>query len=343
MSRNWVDLVARVRGLSGRLLGRARLADIARSRDLIQVAASLDEAYGAASAIVAGSSAEQLENAVRRAAARYIRIITRWCGSRVRYLEPLFLDEDRRSIRAFLRGAAASTPSAERLAGLVATPALPERALEELARQPSVRDVVALLLSLGHPFGAALVDEAKRPHPDLLRLDLALNTEYAVRSTRAVRRAPAGDSARRDLMQLVRDRIDLENASTALQLAAQRSSTEAAQFYIPFGKQLDLAAFLAAASAPSAAGATSVLRRAFHGSPMAPVFRGMLHTSFEEAVLRSEQRSAAHAARRAPLGVAPIIAFLVQLRAEVRDLRYIIWRAALGAPSAAPDMLLTLA
>jgi vacuolar-type H+-ATPase subunit C/Vma6 len=76
---------------------------------------------------------------------------------------------------------------------------------------------------------------------------------------------------------------------------------------------------------------------------MAPVFRGMLRTSFEEAVLRSEQRSAADAARHAPLGVAPIIAFLVQLRAEVRDLRYIIWRAALGAPSAAPDMLWTLA
>lgn len=343
MSRNWVDLVARVRGLSGRLLGRGRLIDIARSRDLIQVAASLDEAYGAASTIVAGSSAEQLENAVRRAAARYIRIITRWCGNRVRYLEPLFLDEDRRSIRAFLRGAAASTPFVERLAGLVATPALPERALEELAGQPSVRDVVALLMSLGHSFGAALVEEAKRPHPDLLRLDLALNAEYAVRSARAVRRAPTGDSVRRDLMQLVRDRIDLENASTALQLAAQRSSTEAAQFYTPFGKQLDLAAFLAAAAAPSAVGATSVLRRAFHGSAMAPVFRTMLHTSFEEAALRSEQRRAADAARRAPLGVAPIIAFLVQLRAEVRDLRFIIWRAALGAPSAAPDMLLTLA
>jgi vacuolar-type H+-ATPase subunit C/Vma6 len=343
MSRNWVDLVARVRGLSGRLLGLGRLTDIARSRDLIQVAASLDEAYGAASAIVAGSSPEQLENAVRRAAARYIRIITRWCGSRVRYLEPLFLDEDRRSIRAFLRGAAAGTASTERLAGLVATPALPERALEELAGQPSVRDVVAQLMSLGHPFGAALVEEAKRPHPDLLRLDLVLNTDYAVRSTRAVRRAPTGDSVRRDLMQLVRDRIDLENASAALQLAAQRSSTEAMQFFIPFGKQLDRAAFLAAAAAPSTTSAASLLKRAFRSSPMAAVFRSALHPPFEEVALRSAQRWAADAARRAPLGVAPIISFLVRLRAEVHDLRYIIWRTALGAPPAVPDALVSLA
>ena len=227
MNSSWVDLVARVRGLSGHLLGRSQLVDIARSRDLIQVAASLDEAYGPASAIVAGSSADQLENAVRRAAARYVRTLTRWCGSRVRYLEPLFLDEDRRSVRAVLRGAAAGTSSAERLAGLVPTPALPERALEELASQATVYDVVALLLSLGHPLGAVLLEEAKRPHPDLLRLDLALNSEYAKRSVRAVRRAPAGDSVRRDLTQLVRDTIDLENASTALQLAAQRSSTAA--------------------------------------------------------------------------------------------------------------------
>jgi vacuolar-type H+-ATPase subunit C/Vma6 len=199
------------------------------------------------------------------------------------------------------------------------------------------------LVSLGHPFGVALVEEAGRPHPDLLRLDLALNGQYAMRSMRAVRRAPTADSVRRDLMQLVRDRIDLENASTALQLAAQRSSTDAAEFYLAFGKQLDRASFLAAASATGAAGAASVLRRAFRGSSMAPVFRNLLLTSFEEAALRDEQRRAADAARRAPLGVAPIIAFLARLRAEVRDLRYIIWRAALGAPPAAPDMLLTLA
>ncbi|MGH7696024.1 MAG: V-type ATPase subunit [Gemmatimonadaceae bacterium] len=343
MISSWVDVVARVRGLSGHLLGRSRLLDIARSRDLVQVAASLDNAYGASSAIVAGSSADQLENAVRRAAARYVRIIALWCGSRVRYLEPVFLDEDRRSVRAFLRGAAAGTSSAERLAGLVPTPALPERALEQLASQATVYEVVALLMSLGHPFGAALLDDAKRPHPDLLRLDLALNSEHARLSARAVRRAPAGDSVRRDLTQLVRDTIDLENASTALQLAAQRSSTAAGQFYISHGKQLDRAAFLRAASAPGAASAVAVLKRAFRGSPLAPVFRSVLHSSFAESVLRAEQRRAMDAARRAPLGVAPIIAFLVRLRAEVRDMQFVIWRTALGAPPAGPDALVTVA
>lgn len=343
MRRNWEDLVTRVRGLSGHLLGRARLLDVARSRDLIQVAAALDEAYGALSGIVAGNSAAQLEIAVRRAAARYLRVITRWCGRRLPYLDPILLDEDRRSIRSLVRGAAAGLPASERLAGLVPTAALPERALEELAGRTSLHDVIALLISLGHPLGAPLREESRLPHPDLLRLDLSLNSEYAAQSLRAVDHAPIGDDVRYDLTQCVRETIDLENASTALQLAAQRSSTDATKFFIQHGARLGPLDFVAAASASSAAGAAAVLTRRFRGTPIAMVLRSTARQSFEDAVLAQQQRRAASAARRSPLGIAPIISFITRMRAEVRDLRYIIWRAALGAPPAPPDALVTLA
>lgn len=342
MSAPWGDLVSRVRGLSGHLLGRAQLTSLARSRDLIQLAAALDEAYGPAAGVVQGTSAEQLELAARRAAALYLRVVARWSGDRVRYLAPLFLDEDRRSIRSILRGVLVGAPVSERLAGLIPTPALPERALEELARQPSARDVVALLVLWGHPFGKPLLAEARQAKPDFFRLDLTLNSEYATRSLDAARRAPLGDAVRRDLTTLVRETIDLENASTALQLAGQKASTGPEKLFIPGGKRLDRATFLAAAASDSAA-ATDKLAHVFHGTPLASVFAVPLRTSFEDAALAAELRWTSDAARQHPLGAAPLIQFLTRVRAELRDLRFIIWRVALGAPPAPPDALVTIA
>lgn len=339
MSAFWGDLVARVRGLSGHLLGRARLISLSRSRDLIQLAAALDTAYGPTRAFVQGPTAEQLELAARRIAALYMRIIARWCGDRVTYVAPLFLDEDRRSIRALVRGSLIGSPNVERLAGLIPTPALPEKALEELARRDA-REVVELLVLWGHPLAAPLQNETRRAQPDPLRLDLLLNTEYAARCVEAVRRAPLGNSVRHDLLTLVRQTIDIENASTALQLGAEQSSTAAAQFFIPGGKLLDRTTFLAAATG-DAARARMLLRRAFEGTDVASIFAAAPVRSFEDATLVAELRRTAHRARLHPLGAAPLIQFLVRLRAELRDLRYIVWRIALGAPPVAPDALVT--
>jgi len=343
VTRGWEDVVARVRGLSTHLFGRVRLGELARMRDLSRLAAALDEAFGPAVGLTAGSSAEQLEIAVRRAAARHLRIIARWSGRRAAYLAPLLLDEDRRSVRALLRGASAGSPPPERVAALVPTPTLPESALDELARQPSVGRVVALLTAWGHPFGSPLLDEARRSQPDLLRLDVLLNTEYAIRSIAAVRRAPRGDEARHDLVALVRETIDLENASTAMQLAEHRSGTDPAVLFMPEGRWLDRATFLAAATAPDEDAGLATLGRAFRGTSLAPVLAAVPRKAFEDAALSTLLRRALRAARERPLGAAPVIAFFVRLRAEVRDLRFIIWRVALGAPPPPADALLTIA
>jgi vacuolar-type H+-ATPase subunit C/Vma6 len=316
---------------------------MARAPDLVQLAAALGDAYGAESGFGAGPSAEQLEVAVRRVAARHLHVVTRWAGKRARYLAPLFLDEDRRSVRALIRGAAAGTSPHERLASLVPTAALPERALQELSRRPTVADVVALLVLWGHPFGAPLFGEARGPRPDLLRLDLLLNAEAARLAARAVRRAPLGNAARRDLRLWVQATVDLENACSALQLAAQRSSTDPAQFFVSGGRAIDRTTFARAAAATSAAAAAALLARALRGTALDSVLGAATRRPIEDAALVAELRRTRDAARKSPLGAAPIIAFFTRLRAEVRDLRFIIWRAALGAPPAAPDALVTRA
>lgn len=342
MTRSWEDLVARVRGLSGHLLGKARLLSLAQSRDLVQLSVALEEAYGPASGAATNAAPEQLELAVRRIAARYLRTVARWAGKRTLFLTPLFLDEDRRSVRALIRGAAGDVPMQERLAGLVPTPQLPERALEELARQASVREVVALLVAWVHPFGSALLEESRRPQADLLRLDVVLNREFARRAVAAVKRAPLGNAARRDLRLWVQNIIDLENAFTAIQLAAQRSSTEATHFFVGGGHALNDRRFAAVAAAGSSMGAVAMLGDALRHSPIAPVFAALTTRPVEDVALDVELRRTSAAARRNPLGAAPIIAFLTRLRAEMRDVRLLIWRVALGAPPVAPGDLVTI-
>lgn len=342
MRRGWEDVVARVHGSASHFLTPAQLVELGRARDLGQLAAGLEAMYAPRSGLNPGSSAEMIELEVRRAAASRLLLLARWSGERVTFLTPIFLDEDRHSVRALIRGAAAGSPAIERLAGLVPTPELPERALEELARQQSVAGVAALLTAWNHPFGGPLLELAREPNPDLLRIDARLNAVYVARSIEAVRRAPRFDAARRDLIAFVRESVDVENASTALQFASYPSKTDPATLFIPEGQSLDLETFVAVANTHDSNQATQLIARAFHGTPLAGVFAMRGRKAFEDTTLKAQLRRATDAARRFPLGVAPIIAFVVRIRAEVRNLRLIIWRVASGAPVLSPDALVTL-
>lgn len=331
MSPGWEDLIARVRGLSTHLVGRKRLIELARASDLVGMVAMLEESYGSSLGVAPGSTPPQTELAVRRVAAEYLATLARWGLGRSNFLTPFFLDEDRRSVRTLVRGAVAGSPAAERISGLVPTPALPERALRELAAQRSVGEIAALLSAWNHAFGSRLLALARNPKPDLLRLDLLLNDIYITDAAAAIRRSPRGHDTRRELTGFVTDTADTENAITALQLAGQRTSIAPGEFFLPKGRHLDLEAFLAVAKAPDATVASALLERAFRATPYANAFSGSLR-DVEERILTARLRHAVRNALRFPLGAAPVIAFVLRLRAEVRDLCLIIWRLAAGAP-----------
>lgn len=343
MKRGWEDLVARVRGLTTHLLGRERLAQLARARDLLSLAAALEELGGGSWARAQRApTAEELELMVRRMAAAHLRIVAMWSGDRITLLDPLYLDEDRRSVRALLRGAASGAPPDARIAGLVPTPALPERALEELASQRSIAAVCSLLAVWGHPFGAALLAPSRAPKPDLFRLELLVNKVYAERAVAAARANSRKDGARRDMLAFVRQVIDRENAWTAVQLAGQRAGAPAQELFVGGGDRLTPETYLQAASADTRARAVAILAKAFTGTPYARVFERSPE-SLEDAALAAELRHTTDAARRSPLGIAPVIAFFTRLRAEVRDLRLIIWRLTAHAPPGSAELLVSVA
>jgi vacuolar-type H+-ATPase subunit C/Vma6 len=326
----WDDLNARARGLATHLLGRPTLESLAHIRDLPTVAAELAR-LGYQVDESGRRTVVDIELAGRRAAAHRLRTLLRWAGSRTETLAVLFEDEDRRSITALLRGAVQRAPADLRLSGLLPTPALPERALEELSRQPSAGAVAALLAAWRHPLVHALMPEAARPEPDLLRIEVALNRAFAERALRAARREGRGGVLTRYVQRV----IDLENAFTALVLSEEKDS-RLAEYWLPGGRDLTSTLAERAVATGNAAAAGRVVASGFAGTGLETVFADpdASPAGLELAVLGALVAELKARARTDPLSPAFLLGYALRLRAEVLDLRRVVWGISLGAPVA---------
>ena len=299
MSAIWSDVSARAKGLSTHLIGGAALRGLARSADYDSLATALERTAAADAPRVErrGVSAESLELAARRTAAARLATIARWCGDRAEQIAPVFDAEDHRSIRAALRGATAGSPPEERRAGLIPTPTLPEKALNELSHQPTPAAVAALLLAWDHPLAPAILAEARRAQPDLFLLEQALDAGFAARAAPIARRDGA------PLKDFVHILAVAQRTWTALAAEDPEKALEPLRNALP---HTELGKLLA------------------QGVPDAgEVDRATLAT-----LLETERRHA----REDPLGLGPVIYYITRLRTEMRDLVYIAWGIALGAP-----------
>jgi vacuolar-type H+-ATPase subunit C/Vma6 len=329
MSPTWEDLNARARGLGTHLLSPARIAMLAGSADLRALADAM-RTSGFALAEDGEPSAEDLELAVRRFADGALRTLERWYGGRADALAVVLEDLDRRSLRAMLHGAAQGAAAPLRLAGAVPTPSLPERALAELARQPTVSAFAALLTAWKHPYGSALLPEAASPHPDLFRLELALNRTWAARAVRSARRAGRTGP----LVAFVRLTIDVENALTALVFAAAGRTETPKDGFLPGGLRLPIDAFERAVATGDAQACAVRLAAAFGKTPLAAALRDGAHdvAALEASLLEAQIAMLRDDQRRRPLEPGSVLLFVLRLRAQVNDLRRIIWGLALSAP-----------
>ena len=329
MRARWEAPSARARGLGTHLLSPETMAAVAAAPDLTTMVTVL-EAAGVAIPDEGGRTSQAVELGIRRAAAGELRRLARWFGDPRAAPSVLFDEEDRRSLRAMIRGAVAGAPTEARLAGLIPTPGLPERALAELASQPRVSDVAALLVAWNHPLGSVLLPVAGGTAPDLLRLELEVDRWFA-------RRAHAAAShGGRAFRHYVEQTIDLDNARAALLLAASGTELPAGDFFLPGGRHVSRAVFLDAAAAGSLATAARQL-----AVPLAAQGVGELmirHAGdvarLDWALLRARVRALRLEARRDPLGAAPVLAYVLRLRAQVVALRRCLWGMELGLPPA---------
>ncbi|HTS88719.1 MAG TPA: V-type ATPase subunit [Gemmatimonadales bacterium] len=323
----WDDLDARARGLSTRLLGAQVIESLARAPDLAAIAAELQRS-GFPIAEPETATAADIELATRRHLAARLATLARWAGPRTTTLAVLFEDEDRRSIGALLRGSVQGAPAAERLAGLIPTPALPERALEELANQPAPANLAALLSAWRHPFARMLAPEATKATPDLATLAGLVDRAFTERALSGAAR----DGRRGQLYRYVQEVIDLINAFGALVLAAEPDHEKVEGWLA--GGRLGPTLLGRAVATRDLGAAGKVLARGFDQAGIATIFSELESNGdqVERRVLHAQIIEWRQAARISPLSAAPLIQYGLRLRAEALDLRRIIWGLRLGTP-----------
>jgi vacuolar-type H+-ATPase subunit C/Vma6 len=331
MNVDYAPLAARARGLALHLCSRQELESWAALPDPPALGRALETGGRLATPLPAGAGPAEIEQAERRTTADLLKRLARWAGPDNPVLEAFYAEQDRRSLRALVRGAAQAAPPEARLAGLLSTPRLPEAVLADLAQARSPREIAMRLFVLGDAHAEALLALTARPRVELLDVELALARVLAERWRLAAAR---GDAA---LREHIRARIDLMNAQAALELAASPSDLDAASLFIAGGKALDAQAYLSAASAGSHGGAAALLARALAGTPLAALFAGA-----PEDPARLEGAGLVHAiaalrrhSRIEPLGSAPAQHFLARLAAQSMDIRRLAWGLALGVPCAA--------
>jgi vacuolar-type H+-ATPase subunit C/Vma6 len=326
VSPRWEDLNARARGLATHLAPRDALEELAGAPDLPTLARGC-AALGVIPAEPEEATPIALELAFRRGAARNLQVLARWLGSREPLLRIVLEDEDRRSLHALLRGAAAGVASELRLAGLIPTPSLPERQLEELARQTRVRDIVALLVVWQHPYGSPLLAAAGGETPDLFRIECALNQTFARRAMSGSRRGG------RELRDWVEETLDFENLKGALVLVSGEHEVPVDEAFLPGGRRITIEQFRAAAHSGDPPRAGALLAPRFEEA-MARLIRrdASKPIALDNAILAHRLRQLRARARRYPLGPAPLLWYLLRLRAQALRLRLLLWSTAIGLP-----------
>ena len=322
--RAYDDASARARGLATHLVSTAEWQRLADAADLPTLAGRLEQ--GREPLHLHGSATSAgVEEAVRQRAGERLALLSRWCEGRRELLDVIFGDEDRRSLRAIVRGAAAAAPSEDRLRGTLPTPALPLRALETLAAQPNIPAVAALLVVWRHPAASALEGAPRRGPPDLLLLDAALSREFA---SRAVATARRGDAPLRWHIQTL---VDCENVLTALALSDATAELELSALFIA-GGSVPLAALERVARARPPVAGLEVARAVFRGTALQSAFKEVEPSRLSEHLAAVRRAHLRHLARVDPLGSAPVLDYVLELREEVQRFQRLAWALSLGAP-----------
>jgi vacuolar-type H+-ATPase subunit C/Vma6 len=139
--------------------------------------------------------------------------------------------------------------------------------------------------------------------------------------------------------------VDLANVSTALTLAGHRSDVEPATLFTPGGAHLGPEQFAKAATSRSRPAAGEVLAATIEPPALAAAVSdaSLGHLPLEDGALRALIGWSRDLARRDPTGAAPVIHYVLRLRAQLRDVQLLVWRLALGAPPPGPRQFLSVA
>lgn len=329
---NWDAVNARARGLATHLLDRRALAELAASPDWTGFIARLGGlGYPLDLAGSAGVDLRAFDRAVGLVASARLTLLGRWLAAREPVLAVVLEDEERRSLRALLRGAVQGASPGARMHAVIPTPGLPIRAIERMAHVSSVPELVRDLVRQGHPAGRVLQDVLRHAKaPDLRALEWALTRLFRARAIRAAR--PGGPVLRRFAAELV----DQDNVWTLLLAAPTDNGTAVEWDFVPGGTRLARQEFVRLRLERDGGRRLRGLRALLTGTALGTALAAdppdlLALESGADAARIAWLRGAA---RRDPLGPAVVLAVMERIRAEARALRSLAWGVTFGAPAA---------
>lgn len=332
----WADVNARAKGLASHLLDEGAWRSVRSTPDLFTLCRELARlGYP----IEPGAGPRSAERTVEGVRERRQAQILRWLGPRSRHLRFILEAEDRRAIRALLRGAAAGLPPEERRGAVPPACGLSERMIERAARVGAPAECLAELAELDQPLAKEALDQHPRlladwpEAPTLLGLELALVRAWAVRAVEGGKRGGP------QLNRLLSLTLDLQNAWSALVLVSEPTPAPE-MLFIEGGTDLPLDVFRRTLEADEVPAVREILANELP-APMGELFADASTSldRLERVALVLALRQQDEEARHEPLGPAPLLAFLLRLRLESRDLRGLLWARALGAPLELPEVV----
>ena len=322
-----IALATRARGLATHLLARETLEMLADAATVGALAHGLSRFAGAIEPPGHPPTAFTIERAAGRTAHRHLLTLYRWQQRTPGVLDLFAAYQDRRSLRALLRGAAEGASPETRLQGLLPTPSLPRLALVDIAHQASPADVVRQLTLIAHDDAPHLRPLVARAQMDLLAVDVTLLRGFTRRATRAA----ASDRAAEDLVSAI---IDVGNLQNAILLSEAVRQVNPDDIFVHGGRWLPASAFTSAARIGSPQRTLANLATVLARSPLAAVLPVAVSdlAHLDRAFLVTALEWLRRAARLNPLGASPLLEVLFLIEAQTRDLRTLAWGAALATP-----------
>lgn len=324
----WADASARAVGLSGHLLDEAAWRRVRACPDAWALCRELQR-FGYA--VQPGEASRSAERALEGTRGARQSLLARWLGPRVRSLRLYFEADAVRAIRVLLRAASIET-AAEPAEGLPPASGLTVGMQAAAAAAETPEKVLATLAELGQPLAErALVEHgalaADWPGlPPLVVLEQALLRAHVGRALDGVRRRD------RALHGRVRRAIDLINVRAALS-AGHESGLPAGAIFVAGGNHVGRERVTAALETRDSQSVRELLGAGLPDRLAAVLTDARIPVPrLERALLALELEEERREAQREPLGPAPVLAFLLRQRLEVRDLRGLLWARALGAP-----------
>ncbi|HUK56229.1 MAG TPA: V-type ATPase subunit [Nitrospiria bacterium] len=350
-------LAARLGAMRSRLLTRRAYEELIVLPDFPAIlAALLNGPYGPA--IEAAGEAEadpvKIEEGLRRDFSATLTKLLRMSGDEPRvWVEMLLAYWDLYNLKTILRGKQILLPPEEIVRSLIPTATYDEPALRELAKQPSLRAVVDLLLTWRSPHAAPLTEALRDYHEarDLYLLELALDRFYFRQPGRIDADGWILESERsthqKSLRAFLGHLADKTNLMTALKMADERAVfLERGRFFLPGGTSFPYGDFVKVLEAGGLAEALLRVRATRFGPVLAglgepPPGLGTL-AWVEKQLERATLRTAHRIHRTDPLGVGVVMAFLWDKIHELMNLRMIVRGRLVNLPEPTLLGLLTM-